>query len=149
MLSTFTFTPNHIKNSSDLPTFINTQQLGEEILVSFDVVSLFTKVPIELAIFVARERLQEDNTLEDRTALSINDIIQLLEFCLKATYFSFRGQYLSTDFWNCYGFPRVRDCSRYGDGEYITKGLNFLFTPSYFLEKVCRRHLCRLTTFNG
>ena len=88
-------TPAHIRNSSDFFTFINTQHLGEEILVSFDVVSLFTKVPIVLAIYVARDRLQEDNTLEDRIALSINDIIQLLEFCLKATYFSFRGQMIN------------------------------------------------------
>ena len=69
----------------------------------FDVVSLFTKVPIELAIYVARERLQEDNTLDDRTALSINDIIQLLEFCLKATYFSFRGQYYQQIFGTAMG----------------------------------------------
>ena len=75
------------------PVTFLTQRLGEEILVSFDVVSLFTKVPIELAIHVAKERLQECNTLEDRTALSINEIMQLLEFCLKATYFSFRGKY--------------------------------------------------------
>ena len=98
-------TPTHIRNSSEFSTFINTQHLGEEILVSFDVVSLFTKVPIDLAIYVARERLQEDNTLEDRTALSINDIIQLLEFCLKATYFSFRGQFYQQIFGTAMGSP--------------------------------------------
>ena len=83
-------------------TFL-TQRLGEEILVSFDVVSLFTKVPIELAIHVAKERLQEDNILEDRTALSINEIIQLLEFCLKATYFLFRGKYYQQIFGTAMG----------------------------------------------
>ena len=85
--------------------FVKTQRLGEEILVSFDVVSLFTKVPIELAIHVAKEQLQEDNTLEHRTALSINDIIQLLEFCLKATYFSFRGKYYQQIFGTAMGSP--------------------------------------------
>ena len=60
--------PTHINNSSTFSNFVKTQRLGEEILVSFDVVSLFTKVPIELAIQVAKERLQEENTLEDRTA---------------------------------------------------------------------------------
>ena len=87
------------------PVTFLTQRLGEEILVSFDVVSLFTKVPIELAIHVAKERLQEDNTLEDRTALSINEIIQLLEFCLKATYFSFRGKYYQQIFGTAMGSP--------------------------------------------
>ena len=85
--------------------FVKTQRLGEEILVSFDVVSLFTKVPIELAIHVAKEQLQEDNTLEHRTALSINNIIQLLEFCLKATYFSFRGKYYQQIFGTAMSFP--------------------------------------------
>ena len=73
--------------------------------MSFDVVSLFTKVPIELAIYVTKERLQEDNTLEDRTALSINDIIQLLEFCLKATYFLFRGKHYQQIFGMAIGSP--------------------------------------------
>ena len=97
--------PNHINNSSAFSNFVTTQHLEEEILVSFDVVSLFTKVPIELAIQVAKERLQGDNTLEDRTALSINDIIQLLEFCLKATYFSFHGKYYQQIFGTAMGSP--------------------------------------------
>ena len=82
--------------------------------MSFDVVSLFTKVAIELAIHVAKERLQEDNTLEDRTALSINDIIQLLEFCLKATYFSFRGKYYQQIFGIAMGSPSLSGHSRHG-----------------------------------
>ena len=99
-------TPTQHKNSSDFSNFIKTQHLGEKTLVSFDVVSLFTKIPIELAIHIAKERLQEDNTLEDRTALSINDIIQLhLEFCLKATYFSFQGKYYQQIFGTAMGSP--------------------------------------------
>ena len=61
--------------------------------MSFDVVSLFTKVPTDLAIKITRERLQGDHTLEDRTALTIDDITRLLKFCIQATYFSFRGKY--------------------------------------------------------
>ena len=98
-------TPTHIKNSSDFSNFVKTQRLGEEILVSFDIVSLFTNGPIELAIYVAKERLQEDNTLEDRTALSVNDIIQLLEFCLKATYFLFWGKHYQQIFGMAMGSP--------------------------------------------
>ena len=59
----------------------------------FDVVSLFTKVPTDLAIKITRERLQDDHILADKTALTIDDITRLLEFCLQATYFSFRGRY--------------------------------------------------------
>ena len=84
---------SHIKNSSDFVTFVTSHQLENEIMVSFDVVSLFTKVPTKLAIQVARQRLEEDTDLADRTTLSIDNIIYLLEFCLDATYFSFRGKY--------------------------------------------------------
>ena len=35
----------------------------------------------------------KDPTLKDRTVIGINDIILLLEFCLKNTYFSFKGQF--------------------------------------------------------
>lgn len=57
------------------------------ILASFDVVSLFTRVLVDQAIGVAQRRLEADSTLDERTCLSVNNIIQL---CLQATYFSFK-----------------------------------------------------------
>ena len=73
--------------------FITKLQLEDEILVSFDVVSFFINVPMKLAIEVAKQRLEDDSNLTDRTALPVDNIICLLEFCLDATYFSFRGKY--------------------------------------------------------
>jgi hypothetical protein len=43
----------------------------EQILVSFDVVSLFIKVPVDLAIKVAEKRLKQDATLSQRTSLRV------------------------------------------------------------------------------
>ena len=43
---------------------------SDEILVGFDVSSLFTNLPVDEAISVISERLREDKTLGDRTILS-------------------------------------------------------------------------------
>ena len=74
-------------------------------LVSFDVVSLFTKVPVDLAAKVARERLTADQSLADRTALSANEVVSLLEFCLRATYLSYRGEMFQQVFGTTMGSP--------------------------------------------
>ena len=59
---------------------------------SFDVVSLFTCVPTDLAVQVARRRLEKDQTLPDRTDLSVDDIMDLLTLCLRTTFLQFRGK---------------------------------------------------------
>ena len=65
----------------------------DEIMVSFDVVSLFTNVPRDLAIEVVSKLLSSDESLQDRTNLSVQSILPLLAVCLETTYLSFRGQY--------------------------------------------------------
>ncbi|XP_064468708.1 uncharacterized protein LOC135382970 [Ornithodoros turicata] len=62
---------------------------SDETMVSFDVVSLFTNVPIALVIDVAKDRLNSDDTLSERTTLSVTEVISLLTFCLHETYFKF------------------------------------------------------------
>ena len=62
----------------------------DEVLVSFDVISLFTKVPVPLALDIAQQRLESDESLHDRTTLTVDDIVEMLSLCLNATYFSFR-----------------------------------------------------------
>ena len=77
-------------NSKDFVNFISSQKLEHEVLVSFDVVSLFTNIPIDLAVTVARRNLEFDDTLEDRTQFDVDDIILLLEMCLNATFLQFQ-----------------------------------------------------------
>ena len=58
-------------------------------MVSFDVVSLFTAIPVDKACVYIRKKLDEDTTLHSRTKLTTDEIISLLEFTLSNNYFMF------------------------------------------------------------
>ena len=49
-----------------------------KILASFDMVSLFTNVPVDLAVRVAKQRLQQDNILADCTSLEVEEVVHTL-----------------------------------------------------------------------
>ena len=62
-------------------------------MVPFDVVSFFTKIPVDLAIEVAKKKLREHVSLEKRTSLPVDFLIDLWSFCLNTTYFVYDGTY--------------------------------------------------------
>ena len=53
-------------------------------MISFDVSSLFTKVPVDEILEIVEQRLLLDHTPEDQTTPSLMD---LLRICMKTTYF--------------------------------------------------------------
>ena len=57
------------------------------------VILITLKIPINLVVKVAKERLREDASLEQRTSLHVEDTIHLLSFCLKTTQFAYNGTY--------------------------------------------------------
>ena len=59
--------------------------------VSFDVVSLFTRVSVSEALLVIEDLLADDDTLRNRTTLLPAEIVSLTRLCLTITYFQFRG----------------------------------------------------------
>ncbi|XP_077512889.1 uncharacterized protein LOC144124097 [Amblyomma americanum] len=65
----------------------------DDIIVSFDITSLFTSVPVDLAVDVCAAALQNDDKLSERTPLEAQDLSRLLKFCLENTYFVFRGSF--------------------------------------------------------
>ena len=58
-------------------------------MISFDVVSLFTKVPVDDALQAIYTLLTQDDILEERTTIPVPDICALTELCLRSTYFVF------------------------------------------------------------
>ncbi len=60
-------------------------------MVSFEVSSQFTNVPIDEAVSVIRDKLQNDESLDERTCLSPECITELLETCLRSTYFRYNA----------------------------------------------------------
>ena len=99
-------TKNTVKNSCHFAEFVRGKTLkADQVLVSFDVVSLFTNIPVDLAIKVATKRLRQDATLLQRTSLPVEDIVDLLSFCLNTTYFVFEGCYYQQVFGTAMGSP--------------------------------------------
>ena len=85
--------PHHINSTQDFVEQVKHITLAPgECLSSYDVSALFTSVPIDPALTIIQDLLVKDPTLKDRKFIGIDDIIFLLEFCLKNTYFSFQGQ---------------------------------------------------------
>ena len=85
-------TVHHVKNSTDFASSVlNTRVTRNEVMASFDVVSPFTSVPLNEVLKLTNDRLLADSTLEERSTIPVIDIMRLLEFCLRNTYFQFRG----------------------------------------------------------
>ena len=81
-----------VRNSIQYAKEINDIAIADdEVMVSFDVVSLFTAVPVQKACDYILKKLEGDNTLSSRTNLDIDDIISLLSYILCNNYFIFEG----------------------------------------------------------
>ncbi|XP_076454811.1 uncharacterized protein LOC143289648 [Babylonia areolata] len=87
-------TEHSIANSADLVKKLSLYH--SLMLVSYDVTALFTSVSVKDSIDIIRRRLQDDNSLQQRTNLSVEHICDLLSCCLHTTYFTFQGQFINT-----------------------------------------------------
>ena len=86
--------PPHINSTQDFVEQTKYTTLAQgECLSSYDVSALFTTVPVDPALNIIKDLLAKHHTLKERTVLAVSDIILLLEFCLKNTYFSFQVQF--------------------------------------------------------
>ena len=83
----------------------NVTLLPEEGLCSYDASALFTSVPIDPALRIIKELLEQDTLLQDKTVSSVQNITELLGFCLHNTYFSFQNKLYEQVEGAAMGFP--------------------------------------------
>ena len=67
--------------------------LAQRQLVSFDVTSLFTPVPVDEALRVVKAKLDTDETLHERTSIPSAHLIELVGLFLGSTCFKFQGKF--------------------------------------------------------
>lgn len=96
-----TISSSHIKNNVDLVDKLSRVQLGYNFkLISFDVVSLFTKVPVDdLLEFLAEEL--DKHTLP----LPTHTILELIKLCIKECKFQFNDRFYAQQFGMSMGNP--------------------------------------------
>ena len=86
--------PHRLKNTQHSVQHIQKVKLEPgEVMTLYDVKALFNSVPVDPSINIVKHKLLQEPTLPQRTTMSIQQIVILLEFCLKNTYFLFHGKY--------------------------------------------------------
>ena len=87
-------TEHHVKNSSHLVDMLKETRIEcSDMLVSFDVKSLFTSIPVEDACKILEEKLLADEELVNRSELTPKQITELTRTCLKTTFFKQNGKF--------------------------------------------------------
>ncbi|CAB4032031.1 Hypothetical predicted protein, partial [Paramuricea clavata] len=82
---------HRLVNSADFITKIQAETISAiHELVSFDVKSLFTSIPLKLAIECMEESLAN---YDDELPIPKEEIIDLLKLCLESTFFQYNGSF--------------------------------------------------------
>ncbi|XP_071344169.1 uncharacterized protein [Trachinotus anak] len=132
-------TPHHIQNSIDFVSKArNLKMEPDETMVSYDVTSLFTCIPTVEASATVRERLTQDNSLQNRTNLKPGHICQLLDLCLNTTYFQFDGKFYRQKHGCAMGSPVSPIVANLYTEEVENRALNSFegITPSHWFRYV-------------
>ena len=88
--------PHHLKTHTTLSNKSQNKKLEPgEGMTSFDVKAPFTSVPVDPSIQIVKQRLSQNNTLHQRTNMSIPQIVTLLEFCHKTPTSSSRAHIMN------------------------------------------------------
>ena len=127
--------PYHVHNTQDFIHHIQNVNLEKgQCIIWYDVKALFTSVPIQPAISIITKLLEEDQELQQRTSLSVNNITCLLEFCLKCTYFTFQGRYFEQK-GDAMGSPIIPIVAKLYMEDFEVKAINSSPQPPYLRKR--------------
>ena len=86
--------PSYIANTADLLQKVKTVSIeDDELLVSFDVKSLYTNVPRNDAMDTVRKLLENDPDFKIKHGIETATLLEILKLCLTTTHFQFRGEH--------------------------------------------------------
>ena len=76
--------PHYLKSTQHFIQHIKEVKLEPwEVMASYNVKALFTSIPMDPSINIVKQKLQQDPLLSQKTNMSLQQIVTLLEFCLK------------------------------------------------------------------
>lgn len=91
-----------IKNSIEFAKRIKETTINDdEVLISFDVESLFPSIPLKKALAALKTHLEN----QDITSEQLNIYMQAAEMCMEMNYFTFRDQFFKIDTGTSMGNP--------------------------------------------
>lgn len=128
--------PNsHVNNSFDLCRDLSDLKLPDShILISLDVVSLFTNIPLDLALDSVSDRWR---FIENKSAIPKKEFLSALRFVLSSTFFSFNNATYKQTFGTPMGSPLspiIADIVMCDLEEYCLRSVNV--RPSFYYRYV-------------
>ena len=103
LTSSFPVTRSHTKNSFELYKSLSNFKINEtDVLLSLDVVSMFTNIPIDLALLGIANRW---SYIEKSTDIPKEEFMYLVKFILTSTYFTFDNKIYKQTFGTPMGSP--------------------------------------------
>ena len=119
-----------------------------ECIASYDVPALVTFVTIDPAITTIRRKLELDQELHLEATMQVKQIINLLKFCLKTTYFLFQGRIFEQLQGATMGSPHQPHCGQPLHGGLSDQDHQHSWTSSNNMEDWCRGH-CKEREISG
>ena len=122
---------HHLQNTKDFIQQLKEVKLQQdETIISYDIKALFTSVPIQSVLDIIKNKLENDQQLQQRTSMTVSHITSLLEYCLRSTYFVFQGEYYEQLEGAAMGSPLSPIIANIYMEEFETKALSTAPNPS-------------------